>query len=387
MLINNVYIIGSGKGPSKIEIKGSKITSVTSANGITTSPQSEISYNFSNAIAFPGLINSHDHLEFNLFSKLGNKIYNDYVEWGNDIHENNKEQIEKIKRIPYELRFKWGLYKNLICGVTTVAHHGNGKIFNFKNLPEVVSHYNYLHSIRLEKKWRLKLNLLFNGKPFVIHIGEGTNHESFEEINDLLKWNIFTKKIIGVHGTAADKKQIGRVEALVWCPDSNIFLYYKTADIPSLKKHTIILFGTDSTLSADWNLWNHLRFARKMDYLDDKELYNAITVNASTAWGMNSIGSIEQNKAADIVVCKNKFKNEWDSFYNTNPEDILLIVKNGEVVFIDSELVENQNAVNRNEYDLISVNSVQKYIIKGITELMQAIKRYVPDYNFHISSH
>ena len=42
---------------------------------------------------FPGLINSHDHLDFNLFPQTGNRIYNNYTEWGRDIHEQNKEAI------------------------------------------------------------------------------------------------------------------------------------------------------------------------------------------------------------------------------------------------------------------------------------------------------
>jgi len=81
---------------------------------------------------------------------------------GNDIHTGNKEIIEKIKRIPYELRFRWGLYKNLLCGVTTVAHHGNGMIFNYDGMPQLINNYNYIHSVRLERMWEYKLNLMIN---------------------------------------------------------------------------------------------------------------------------------------------------------------------------------------------------------------------------------
>ena len=35
--------------------------------------QKEVSLVFNNAIAFPGLINSHDHLDFNLFPPIKNK--------------------------------------------------------------------------------------------------------------------------------------------------------------------------------------------------------------------------------------------------------------------------------------------------------------------------
>src|SRR5258706_11703399 len=79
---------------------------------------------FNDALIFPGLINSHDHLDFNLFPKLGNRIYKNYVEWGNDIHQQNKETIDAVLKIPKKLRAQWGIYKNLLNGITAVFNHG-----------------------------------------------------------------------------------------------------------------------------------------------------------------------------------------------------------------------------------------------------------------------
>src|SRR3569833_2283595 len=73
---------------------------------------------FENAIVFPGLINSHDHLDFYLFPRLGNRIYGNYVEWSRDIHKADKDTIEKVLKVPKHLRVKWGIYKNLLAGVT-----------------------------------------------------------------------------------------------------------------------------------------------------------------------------------------------------------------------------------------------------------------------------
>src|SRR5579863_6775727 len=64
---------------------------------------------FDNAIAFPGLINSHDHLDFNSFPKLANKKYTNYRQWGKDIHTNNKEEINGVLRIPQHFRVMWGM--------------------------------------------------------------------------------------------------------------------------------------------------------------------------------------------------------------------------------------------------------------------------------------
>jgi len=385
MLINNVKIINNEQPSTQIRIKDSKIIELNSFNNINDENHNELTFNFSNAIAFPGLINSHEHLDFNLFPKLGNRIYNDYVEWGNDINEKDRELIDTIKEVPIELSYKWGLYKNLICGVTTVINHGNNLNKHYKNLPDVYSNYNYIHSIRFEKKWKFKILLTPNWRPFVIHIGEGTNEESINEINELIRWNILGRDIIGIHSIAANDKQGKHFKAIVWCPGSNLFLFNKTTNIPLLKSCTNILFGTDSTLTADWNFWNHLRLARDLNYLNDSELFLSISKMASKFWGLKTKGEIAVNKLADIVICKKKYSNNWETFYNINPEDILLIIKNGNVVFIDSEIILQRQDIHKNDLDVIYINSVKKYITKGIRELVQSIHTMLPNFCFPMS--
>ena len=71
----------------------------------------------------PGLINSHDHLEFNLFRQLGHPPYNNYVEWASDIQNLHKREIQKVSQVPLRYRLLWGAYKNIFSGVTTVVHH------------------------------------------------------------------------------------------------------------------------------------------------------------------------------------------------------------------------------------------------------------------------
>src|ERR1700744_6413118 len=121
MLLHNVAIVGK-EAITDIGIQNGKINAIDLS--ISALPDEQTFY-FDNAIAFPGLINSHDHLEFNLFPQLGNKKYNNYVEWGTDIHLNNKPLIDNVLKIPKSLRAEWGIYKNLINGVTTVVNHGD----------------------------------------------------------------------------------------------------------------------------------------------------------------------------------------------------------------------------------------------------------------------
>src|ERR1700760_983910 len=129
------------------------------------------------AIAFPGMINSHDHLDFNLFPPLGNQIYNNYTEWGKDIHTHNKAQINPILQIPQPLRTRWGMYKNLINGFTTVVNHGEKLSIPDPLITIFQDCYN-LHSVGFEHNWRWKLNRPGrNGQSVVLHVGEGTDEK------------------------------------------------------------------------------------------------------------------------------------------------------------------------------------------------------------------
>ncbi len=228
---------------------------------------------FNDALIFPGLVNSHDHLDFNLFPQLGNKVYKSYKEWGTDIHRQNKERIDRVLAVPRQLRSRWGVYKNLLSGVTTVVHHG-AKTEMEEDLISICEEADSYHSVSGEKGWRWKLiNPFGKQRPVVIHIGEGTAPDSFAEINSLLRWNIFRRELIGIHGVAMNEKQAASFRSLVWCPASNYFLLNKTAPVDLLKHATTMLFGTDSTLTASWNIWEHLRLARDQKMTNDTANY------------------------------------------------------------------------------------------------------------------
>ena len=96
MLLNHLSIINSEQ-PVNIAIYGEKIMGVgTDQVNDFTDP---LRIHFTDAIAIPGLINSHDHLDFNCFSVLGTRKYNHYTEWGKHIHEAHKENIREITEL------------------------------------------------------------------------------------------------------------------------------------------------------------------------------------------------------------------------------------------------------------------------------------------------
>jgi hypothetical protein len=340
--------------------------------------------NFDNAIIFPGLINSHDHLDFNLFPALGSHTYKSYTEWGSYIHTNYQDQINSVLKVPGLLREQWGIYKNLLCGVTTVINHGT-RIKTPTDLLTIYQHCQCIHSVQFEKNWRLALNHpLKKNLPVVIHSGEGTDAASSREIDKLAYWNLLKRPLIAIHGVAMTESQANKFKALVWCPESNYFLLDKTALIDHLKDHTIILFGTDSTLTGDWNIWNHIHLARKTELLNDTELYQALTINAANIWKLNG-GEIAEGKDADLVIAKTKdTRTGNDAFFGIAPQDLLMVIHKGNVSLFDEEIYPQLKGLKPGNYSRVYMDNTCKYVLGDLPSIMKKIKQYYPDASFPI---
>ncbi len=371
--------------PVNIRVAGDKIAGVSSSAILPEN--NTLALTFDNAILFPGLINSHDHLDFNLFPQFGNRLYSNYTEWGAYIHEAYKNEIGDVLKIPVSLRSEWGVYKNLLCGVTTVVNHGE-RLGLTDSLITIFEDTHCLHSVQFEKNWGFKLNNPTKIKlPVNIHVGEGDDWLSFNEIDQLTTWNLFRKKLIGVHAVAMAEDQAKKFAAIVWCPESNYFLLGKTAKINRLKTQTNVLFGTDSTLTSCWNIWRHLQLARKTKLLSDVELYNTLNNNSTKAWQLNC-GDISVGKDADLVIAKIKPGTRgFDSFFSLGPQDILLVVHKGKIRLFDETLLIQLGTLNVEDFSKIYINEVCKYVQGDLPGLMEKISGYYPAANFPVSTH
>lgn len=386
MLLHNVNIVGAG-GPKHIYIANGKFKAIVDDERYLSVRADGPVFRFQDALAMPGLINSHDHLDFNLFPRLGNRIYDSYVEWGADIQQQDKEEIKRILNIPGPLRIQWGLYKNLLTGVTTVVNHGK-KLTIDHNLIDVFQRCQSIHSVDRGKYWKFQINQFYKKHlPVAIHIGEGTNDLARREIDQLIKWNYFGRQLVGIHGVAMNKKQAAAFRGLVWCPASNYFLLDTTAAIDTLKQATSILFGTDSTLTASWNIWDHLRMARDKKLLSDQELFDTLTKTPARVWNLPGRGDIKENAQADLVVAERKeIAGQWESFYGINPENLLLIIHRGDIRLFDNALYRLvEKFIPTSHFSKVYINGVGKYVQGDLPALVRETRKYNPIIKFPVS--
>jgi cytosine/adenosine deaminase-related metal-dependent hydrolase len=381
MVLKNLSVIGR-KGLHDIITDEHKIAGIVPAG--SAMPATSPVLSFADAIVLPGLINSHEHLDFNLFPMLGNRTYADYLEWGQDIHVRHKDRIRQVLAIPRSLRTRWGMYKNLLNGFTTVVNHGERLDTGAEELVTVFQGCYCLHSLGTERRWKWKINASGRG-PVVLHIGEGTNRAATQELDRLRRWNFFGRPIVGIHGVAMEERQAGVLRALVWCPDSNYFLYNKTAPVDRLKKRLPILFGTDSTLSAGWNGWEQLRLARAQGMLTDEELLDGLTAKAAAVWNFPMLGKLAVGYQADLVITKGR---DADSLFANNPEDLLLVMHRGKIRLFDSSLADQLAAAGHNlaAYSPVLLGTNTKFVQGDLPGLLREIVRFDPEAELPVSA-
>ncbi|MDB5393595.1 MAG: hypothetical protein JWM91_1101 [Rhodospirillales bacterium] len=307
-------------------------------------------------IAFPGLINSHDHLEFNCYAPTGTPPYRDFLEWSYDVQA-ARDMVERIEAIDRRMRAQLGLLKNLLWGVTAVADHG-GTAIPGNHAIAVLSPYKDLHSPELEHpvKWLTGL------RPVVLHLAEGTTAESRRRALLFLERNLFHRPVAGVHGVSLESGDFSRLSALIWCPVSNLFLFGQTADVASATRHTAVLFGTDSTLSAPGTLWDHLRQVR--DVVTDEDIFAALTARPARFWRLR--------RRDDFVIARRRESAKWDAFFSLTPDDILLVVRAGQPILIDTALAA---AVPLSaDFFPLAWGASRKYVRMPLEMIMRAIE-------------
>lgn len=366
-----------------LRVEGDRITQIADAGAHPV--DKAICLSFDDALVLPGLINSHDHLDFDLFPPFKSRTYGSYKEWGSDIHERYGETIAAVLRVPRELRLRWGLYKNLLGGVTSVVHHG-ARLETPKDLISVLQKAKSLHSISGERGWRRKMLFPLRQEwPLMIHTGEGTTPDCSREIDVLLTWNILKRPLIGVHAIAMSPRQAAAFRALVWCPDSNYFLYGKTADVRLLRDQTKFVFGTDSTLTASWDIWQQLRFARELNMVDDRALWDMVTAGPARLWGLEDRGRIARGCAADLVVARRPYGSlGWDAVFGLDPGQLLLVLHQGQIRLFDDSLREQLSHLvfpDGNFYPAAVAGRV-KYVRGDLPGLLQEIRHHYPDAMF-----
>lgn len=332
----------------------------------------------SGLVAWPGIINAHDHLEFNCYPPLRRRSYQNYLDWSADLHQQYPEIIKRVEAIPREARVQYGILKNLLNGCTTVIDHGAAPARS--PLLHIAGGYRYLHSLRLHRKWKQQLALSRRGLPFMVHLHEGFGRKVENDLKRLRRWNIRRHPIIGVHGISLDPAEADYLAGLIWCPGSNDFLYGKTAPVDALFDRLPLLFGTDSTLSGPWVMAEHFATARKHSQLSDAQLVQILYDGPARLFpALGSRNHIAPGQVADLVIYRPPAGSHTLSPLDAHPEDIAMVLCAGKPVLMEQTLLSNLPEERRADYFGIEVGSYSRLVAKEIDKALLAALQPIAD--------
>ena len=281
----------------------------------------------------PGLINAHDHLEFNLFPQLGRGPYPNAGDWARDIYHPDRSPIREQLRVPKPVRLWWGALKNLLSGVTTVCHHNayDPDVFGPDFPVRVVRRFSWAHSLAFSPDLAARFRKTPPGYPFVVHCGEGTDEAARGEFETLDSLGALDHRTVIVHGAALTRTSLDlmrrRRSALIWCPTSNLATLGRTVSRDVVRSGIPIALGTDSALTAPVDLLDELAVARK--YLPAARIYEMVTTEPAR------ILRLQDHTATDVVAVRSKWPTPARAIFDAT---IALVVTAGRIRLIAPDL-------------------------------------------------
>ena len=301
----------------------------------------------------PGLVNAHDHLELNHYGRIkGRDRYENASGWIADMGKRLScdPAIREGRAHPLIERLFIGGLKNLLAGVTTVAHHNPFYAEMRRTMPiRVVRRYGWAHSFLLETRpagargerggdvaarWRRTSP----GTPFFVHLAEGVDDEARGELPRLEAIGCLKPNTVIVHGVAIDEhgwRRVARTGAgLVWCPASNAFLFGETALVAALvagsdQARVTIAIGTDSRVTGSRDLLDELREARAALPVAPHLLLGMVTSEAAKLLRQPRAGRLAVGGPADLIVIPPLAGDPGTTLLETRRRDVRLVVVDG----------------------------------------------------------
>ena len=311
---------------------------------------------------FPGLVNAHDHLELNHYPRSKfREVYDNAHQWGEDMNARlDTEPYQSLRAYPLRDRLFIGGLKNLLCGATTVAHHGPPhKPMFHKDFPvRVLKSYGWAHSLHFNTEQEVVESYRSTPKdwPWFIHLAEGTDEVAASEYEKLWSLECFRQNTVIIHGVGLrniriEKYEFPNIYGWVICPSTNVYLL---GEFPTQNNSDIfynclwtdiLALGSDSRLTAEGDLLDEMRLAHNRMIDDDTanlvfgNWSASYVLNMVTVWGSSllkypAIAELRTGFLADLIAIQTAPDDTYgfdDSkkLCDSRRPDLALVVKDG----------------------------------------------------------
>ncbi|TBR39466.1 amidohydrolase [Dyella terrae] len=286
---------------------------------------------------YPGLINAHDHLHLNALPayRPRHPFANSY-EWIEAFQVQFRDPATlKALALPKALRLRHGALKNLLSGVTFVAHHDSWEpMFDASDFPV---------SVLRDAGWcyapgwpmygpAMRQSFLETpaGRPWMIHLAEGTDEKAHAELTALDAQGCLSSQTVMIHGVGLSLRDMDRIiashAAVVWCPTSNLRLLGATLEPTRLAHAGRLALGTDSRLTGADDLLDELCRARAYSDLPASRLIDLVTERPARILGSEGRGHLAPGACADLVIVPDRGEG---TLVGLARADIRMVVRDG----------------------------------------------------------
>jgi cytosine/adenosine deaminase-related metal-dependent hydrolase len=377
----------SESAPANVEIDGGRIRFVGRRleQAAGSQDQGRRSVDLSGYLLLPGLVNAHDHLEFALFPRLGRGGYRNFIEWADDIHRPGSSPVREHRAVPKNTRLWWGGIRNLLAGVTTVCHHNPyvEEVFDEGFVVRVMRDFGWAHSLPMDGDLIAKHKQARRDQLFIIHLGEGVDARSAEEIFRLSREGALDERTVIVHGLGIDERGMSLLNsagaALVWCPTSNIFLFGRTHDPRTIQSVSRVALGSDSPLTAEGNLLDEVRFARGSVGMRAEDLYALVTTGAAQTLRLpDAEGTLRIGGVADLIGVRDAGLSPAQTLVSLRSSEIELVVIGGCVQLASPEVLCRLPRLTTTGLRPLEIEGEIRWIRAPLERLFSETQRHLP---------
>jgi cytosine/adenosine deaminase-related metal-dependent hydrolase len=272
-----------------------------------------------------------------------------------------------------------GGVKNVLSGVTTVAHHD--VLYPFlmgERFPTyALTAYGWSHSLYIDGDEQVRNACLRTPPnwPWIIHAAEGLDEESAGEFDRLDALGCLRANTLIVHGIALDRTRRVRLEqtgaGLIWCPSSNLRLFGSTAEVSELARGGRVALGTDSRLTGSRDLLCELEVARESSGLAAATLESLVTRDAATLLRLNDRGVLRVGARADLLVLPGGM-----TLPGATRSDVRLVMLGGLALYADADYA--RIVAPTNHWTAVRVDCKPKMLESGLATALRALSVVEP---------
>ena len=342
-ILHGAAVIGSGAAArAPLAIRAGCVAEAT--------PMHAFALDLREHLVFPGLVNAHEHLHVNAVPPLPRQppFPNSYA-WIEAFQAHfHTPAVAAALQTPKALRLRHGALKNLLAGVTCVAHHDPWHA--------ALDAPDFPVSLLRGHGWAYALGWAFGppvrasfestpaDAPWLIHLAEGTDAVARGELAQLEQLGCLDARTVMAHGVGLSEQDIDKVIAcgasVVWCPSSNLALLGRTLDPRRLHAAGRLALGSDARVSGARDLLEELCVAALVGGLGSADLLALATHQGADVLRLPRHGRLLPGAPADLVIVADAGGAPADSLVGRSRAELRAVARGGVPCIADPDFAD-----------------------------------------------